>query len=146
MRALIAVDGSAPSIDAARRASRLFGAAAEVTVLHVLEPLVASVTGRIGDPMTYQRIAETSEDTAERALDAAVDAVGGRADRRRVSGMDAGPVICEVAREVGADVIAVGSRGAGGIRRALTGSTSLHVVNNAPCPVLVVREGGPDAC
>ena len=101
--------------------------------------MIASVS-RVGDPMTYQHIVDAADSVADRALDAGVQAVGGRAERLRVAGMDAGSVICEVAGDRGADVVAVGSRGAGGLRRALTGSTSLHVVNNAPCPVLVVRD------
>ena len=38
----------------------------------------------------------------------------------------------------------VASRGHGAIRRALLGSVSTHVVNNAPCPVIVVREHAGD--
>jgi nucleotide-binding universal stress UspA family protein len=36
----------------------------------------------------------------------------------------------------------VGSRGLGGIRRALMGSVSDSVVRHAHCPVLVVRKEG----
>jgi nucleotide-binding universal stress UspA family protein len=50
-------------------------------------------------------------------------------------------VICERAEELSVDVVVVGSRGRGAIRRALLGSVSSHVVHNAPCPVLVVRAG-----
>jgi nucleotide-binding universal stress UspA family protein len=53
----------------------------------------------------------------------------------------AGPELCRLAAHRGADIIVVGSRGRGAIRRALLGSVSAHVVNNAPCPVIVVRAG-----
>ena len=43
------------------------------------------------------------------------------------------------AKELDVDVIVIGSRGRGAIRRALLGSVSSHVVHNAPCPVLVIR-------
>jgi nucleotide-binding universal stress UspA family protein len=33
----------------------------------------------------------------------------------------------------------MGSRGRGGIKRALLGSVSDHVVRNAPCPVVIAR-------
>jgi nucleotide-binding universal stress UspA family protein len=45
-----------------------------------------------------------------------------------------------VAEEVGAGLIVIGSRGHGGVRRALMGSVSDSVVRHAHCPVLVVRE------
>jgi nucleotide-binding universal stress UspA family protein len=37
-------------------------------------------------------------------------------------------------------LVVVGSRGLGGIRRALIGSVSDSVVRHAHCPVLVVRK------
>ena len=44
-----------------------------------------------------------------------------------------------VAEELGADLIVMGCRGLGGVRRALMGSVSDSVVRHAHCPVLVVR-------
>ncbi len=48
--------------------------------------------------------------------------------------------IVAVAEEIGAGLIVTGSRGLGGIRRALMGSVSDSVVRHAHCPVLVVRK------
>jgi nucleotide-binding universal stress UspA family protein len=48
--------------------------------------------------------------------------------------------IVRLAEEIGAGLIVVGSRGLGGIRRALMGSVSDSVVQHAHCPVLVVRK------
>jgi hypothetical protein len=50
--------------------------------------------------------------------------------------------IVRVAEEIGTDLIVMGSRGLGGVRRALMGSTSDSVVRHAYCPVLVVRKEG----
>ena len=50
------------------------------------------------------------------------------------------PGIVGLAEELGAGLIVMGSRGLGGIRRALMGSVSEKVVRHAHCPVLVVRE------
>lgn len=47
--------------------------------------------------------------------------------------------IVNVADEIGAGLIVMGSRGLGGMKRALMGSVSDSVVRHAHCPVLVVR-------
>jgi nucleotide-binding universal stress UspA family protein len=48
--------------------------------------------------------------------------------------------IVDLAEELGAGLIVMGSRGQGGVKRALLGSVSDSVVRHAHCPVLVVRE------
>ena len=47
--------------------------------------------------------------------------------------------IVNLGEEIGAGLIIIGSRGRGGIRRALMGSVSDSVIRHAHCPVLVVR-------
>jgi len=48
--------------------------------------------------------------------------------------------VVSLAEEIGAGLVVLGSRGRGGIRRALMGSVSDSVVHHSHCPVLVVRE------
>ena len=48
--------------------------------------------------------------------------------------------VVHLSEEIGAGLIIMGSRGLGGIRRALMGSVSDSVVRHAHCPVLIVRE------
>ena len=45
-----------------------------------------------------------------------------------------------VGEDIGAGLIVLGSRGLGGVKRALMGSVSDSVVMHAHCPVLVVRK------
>jgi nucleotide-binding universal stress UspA family protein len=47
--------------------------------------------------------------------------------------------IVELADELEVGLIVMGSRGLGGVRRALMGSVSDSVVKHAHCPVMVVR-------
>jgi len=46
-------------------------------------------------------------------------------------------------KEVGADVVAVGTRGLTGLKHAVLGSVAERTVRHAPCPVLSVKEGDP---
>jgi nucleotide-binding universal stress UspA family protein len=48
--------------------------------------------------------------------------------------------ICDVARELRADLIIVATHGYNGYKRLLFGSTAERVVQHSPCPVLVVRQ------
>ena len=47
--------------------------------------------------------------------------------------------ICRFASESDADLIVIGSHGRTGISRAILGSVSHAVANQAPCPVTIVR-------
>jgi nucleotide-binding universal stress UspA family protein len=55
-----------------------------------------------------------------------------------------GPAICELAAALDAAAIVIGSRGHGGLRRAVLGSVSDHVVRHAPCTVVVTGPEGVD--
>jgi nucleotide-binding universal stress UspA family protein len=50
--------------------------------------------------------------------------------------------IVDLTEELGVGLAVVGSRGLGGVRRALMGSVCDSVVRHAHCPVLVVRKEG----
>jgi nucleotide-binding universal stress UspA family protein len=50
--------------------------------------------------------------------------------------------IVHLAEDIGAGMIVMGSRGFGGMRRALMGNVADSVVRHAHCPVLVVRPSG----
>ena len=71
-----------------------------------------------------ERVKEEGVSVAETHL------VRGRPDRE----------IVHLSEEIGAGLIIMGSRGLGGVRRALMGSVSDSVVRHAHCPVLIVRE------
>lgn len=48
-----------------------------------------------------------------------------------------GPALCDLAASLEAAVMVIGTHGHGGIRRAVLGSVSDHIVRHAPCPVVV---------
>jgi nucleotide-binding universal stress UspA family protein len=103
--------------------------------------LVHSVTGPVGMDLPLARHPEPEQVAEERHL---VD--------RAIAGLDAelgaspwlaagpaGAAILAVAEEIGADLIVTGSRGRGRLARAVLGSVSTHVVQNAGCDVLIVH-------
>jgi nucleotide-binding universal stress UspA family protein len=68
-----------------------------------------------------------------------IEGLGGTVAQARLREGGAAEEIVALAEEIGAGLIAVGSRGRGRIRRALMGSVSDAVVRHAHCPVMVVR-------
>lgn len=52
---------------------------------------------------------------------------------------DPASLICNAAKEVGADIIIMGTRGMNLVSELLIGSVSHHVIQHAPCPVMTVK-------
>lgn len=50
-----------------------------------------------------------------------------------------GPVICDLAKALPADLIVIGNRGRSGFKEVLLGSVSKYVSEHAPCSVMVIR-------
>ena len=83
------------------------------------------------------------EQMARQTLDAEVQkvrAVGGTVAQAHLRMGTPAAEIVELAEELEVGLVVVGSRGLGGIRRALMGSVSDSVVRHAHCMVLVVRK------
>jgi nucleotide-binding universal stress UspA family protein len=72
-----------------------------------------------------------------------IEAAGGSVAQAHLTEGKPEAEITAVAEEIGAGLIVVGSRGLGGMRRAMLGSVSDSVVRHAHCPVLVVRKEKP---
>jgi nucleotide-binding universal stress UspA family protein len=147
-RIVIATDGSDDAVTGARRAIEVLAADAEIHLLCVAEtPAVvgggmdSGFAGGIATPQEIDVAWAGVMSEAEAALDRTVGALGTRSFERSVRQGDPGVVLCELAAELDADVVVVGSRGRGALKRVLLGSVSTYVVHNAPCPVLVVRSG-----
>ena len=92
---------------------------------------------------TYQQALEAVRAEAQEVLDEQVRKVreaGGSVKEAHLRNADRrDQAIIHLAEELGAGLIVMGSRGLGGVRRALIGSVSDSVVRHAHCPVLIVR-------
>src|SRR5215218_9828223 len=69
-----------------------------------------------------------------------IEESGGTVNETRLREGRADAEIVELAEELGAGLIVMGSRGHGRLRRALMGSVSDAVVRHAHCPVSIVRK------
>ncbi len=107
-----------------------------VSVAHV--PLVPGVSGV---PYGHDALRADAVHDAERLLRRVRSEHGlGLAETRVVVG-DPVQALCSVAKDEGADLLVVGTRGHGPFRAAMVGSVSRGVVLRAPCPVVVVPRG-----
>src|SRR5262245_8568341 len=148
VRILIGTDGSEDALAAARRGLDLFASDAAVHVVCVAEPpavvnagMESGFAGGIATPEAVDLAWVGAVGDATAALERTASALGGATVEPEGERGGPGPVLVERAEALSADVVVVGSRGRGAIRRLLLGSVSSYVVHNAPCPVLVVRAG-----
>jgi nucleotide-binding universal stress UspA family protein len=139
---LLCTDGSETALHALVAGMRVLGGGHRVVIATVIEPgdptLVAG-TGMAAGVMSaseFERLEHQRVEDARMTLEEARSTLGlSDAETMIVTG-SAGRSLCELAESLDASVIVMGTRGLGGIRRALLGSVSDHVVRNAPCPVL----------
>lgn len=108
---------------------------ARLVVLHVYHQPVAFVGEGLMPPLTDEIRAEA--DVHLRELTIPLDER--KVERRLIEG-DAATEICSVARDVGADLIVLGTHGRTGFERLVMGSVAEHVVRQSACPVLTVSK------
>lgn len=144
---LLATDGSEEADLALTTAADL----AEKTdsELHVAFVFPTAVQRPFPNPI-LARPAEEMEHELEEAMHQAQEFLDRQVERVKSEGVSVAEAhlvrgrpdreIVHISEEVGAGLVVMGSRGLGGVRRALMGSVSDSVVRHAHCPVLIVRE------
>jgi nucleotide-binding universal stress UspA family protein len=148
-KVLLAYDGSKEASAAARVAAELSNATG--SELHLLYVVASEPYPPSFDYVSYEEaeVREAREANLERDEERARSFVEGKARRMEREGAKVseallsfgrpGHEIVELAEELDAGLVVVGSRGRGGLKRTLMGSVSDSVVRHAHCPVLVVR-------
>lgn len=137
---LLATDGSEDSVRAAEMAvdlSRKTGS--ELHVVHVGIEYFLFTHDYISSDQ-YERLKKERRETLDQQVRSIEDAGGTVAGTHLRMGRKIDAEIVELAEELEAGLIVVGSRGAGRIARSLLGSVSDSIVRHAHCPVLVARE------
>lgn len=136
---LVGVDLTEESRRVATRACALAKAFdAKLSCIHVIEPLSLAYGGDI--PMDLSTIQEQIQETAQIHLTEYGKSLGIPEENRHLVFGRPESEIHNVAKEVGADLIVVGSHGRNGLA-LLLGSTSTGVLHGAGCDVLAVRVG-----
>jgi nucleotide-binding universal stress UspA family protein len=140
---LLATDGSGEAELASRTAADLAQrTGSELHLVHV----GSLVTHGAGSGVQVGPLPGVHQDELDRQAEGLLEA---EVERMKSSGIEvaeahlrrgrADEEVIVLAEETGADLIVVGSKGLGGVRRALMGSVSDSVVRHAHCPVMVVR-------
>jgi nucleotide-binding universal stress UspA family protein len=144
---LLCYDGSDDAKDAAENAAKLFPAT-PATVLAVWEPYI-DVPTQDGFGLTYlpavtdveeiaagveQHARATAQEGADRLKQAGIAAQ----PRTEVRGTSVAATILDIANEIDADAIVLGTHGRGGLKSLLLGSVSHAVVQHTDRPVVVI--------
>jgi nucleotide-binding universal stress UspA family protein len=145
--ALLCTDGSDLALSAIRQGLDLLASPDRIVVVSVaspIDPTLVTGTGFAGGVMTYDEkndLVEAQQAAAQAHLDDTVRELGLTDVEMMVVVGDAGHEICRLAEMLPASVVVLGTHGRSGIKRAIMGSTSDHVVRHCVCPVLVQGAG-----
>jgi len=141
-RILLATDGSETADIAAKSATTL--AQSTNSELHVVHVGPGLPLYELPDyPARFEDVVRAQREAAQRLLDEQVrkiEGLGATVEEAHLE-MDGRPdtAIVDLGEKLGVGLVVVGSRGLGGLRRALMGSVSSSVVHHAHCPIMVVR-------
>jgi nucleotide-binding universal stress UspA family protein len=111
---------------------------AEVHVVHAFDIPLAMVTPY--EVTVPDGLIREAREAARKKLDTALDAIRkqGLEATGHLGEVPAAPAIADVAREVKADLVVIGTHGRTGLKHVLLGSVAERTVRHAPCPVLTV--------
>jgi nucleotide-binding universal stress UspA family protein len=136
---LLATDGSEEARLAATTAADVAErTGSELHVVHVGEVRPVYHPERHGYLARYEELQEQAQRLLKEQVEQ-VKAAGSEVAEAHLRMGRADEEIVVLGQEIGAGLIITGSRGLGGIRRALMGSIPDSVVRHAHCPVMVVR-------
>lgn len=135
-------DFSAASRTAFSKAVEMAKAArAELTIVHVLSPVMPVPGDGYISPKVYDEIAASTRAWAQKQLDKRVAKARVAGVRAKGLLMDGIPheQIVRAARAKRAGLLVMGTHGRSGLAKLFIGSVASRVVSAAPCPVLTVR-------
>ncbi len=114
---------------------------AELTIVHVLSPVMPVPGDGYISPKVYDEIAASTRAWAQKQLDQRVAKARAAGTRAKGLLMEGTPheQIVRAAKAKRADLLVMGTHGRSGLAKLFIGSVASRVVSAAPCPVLTVR-------
>jgi nucleotide-binding universal stress UspA family protein len=140
---LLCTDGSELALASLRRGLDVLATGDRIVIATVIEltsPMDVVGTGFAGGLVSPEQAMledEHQRAAGEQVLAETRDGLGLPAAELCVLDGAPGEALVALADELSAAVVVIGTRGRGGLRRAVLGSVSDHVVRNAHCPVVV---------
>lgn len=140
---VVGTDGSESAQKAVDRAIEFAGqSGGELHLVIAYKTSAAYAGGNSWFPLKAQESHDHAEEAVRNAADellkdAASKAGGVKVETHAIHGA-ASDAITDYAKQIGADLIVVGSRGMHGVHRVL-GSVPSSIAHNAPCDVMIVK-------
>jgi nucleotide-binding universal stress UspA family protein len=134
-------------VDGSEQSNRAAGVAAALARIRGATLVIVTVVrppegwwGIVGSPPTAEALGDSLSDAQRDVLDATVAALDleGVDYRTREEIGDAAVQLVAVCEELDADLLVVGRRGSGLLRRMVVGSVANHLIHESTSPVLVV--------
>ena len=134
-------------VDGSEQSNRAAGVAAALARVRGATLVIVTVVrppegwwGIVGSPPTAEALGDSLSDAQRDVLDATVAALDleGVDYRTREEIGDAAVQLVAVCEELDADLLVVGRRGSGLLRRMVVGSVANHLIHESTSPVLVV--------
>lgn len=131
-------DHAARALDAAMEFAKSFDA--RLHLLHSYQIHIGSVSpyGLVLPPNFDSEMREAATrrlaEWREKVIAAGIEC------REHITPIFPSEAICQVAEEIGADLIVMGTRGLTGLKHVVLGSVAERTIRNAPCPVLTVHD------
>ena len=138
MKILLPVDGSENSTRAVQLVVKQAAGAKEAPELHLLNvqhPLPGTIRGVADQAKQYHH------DEGMKALAAARKVLDDAklAYKYHIGVGDVGEIVAHFVKEIGADQVVMGTKGAGAVANMIMGSAATKVLHSVPVPVLLVK-------
>ena len=144
MKILIPLDGSHAALEGVRHCIGLArdGLRLSVVLANVQEPTYLYEMVLARDPDLLERASAAAGVHALEPGERLLKAVGIPFEREVGSG-DPAHTLVDIAERFACDAIVMGSRGSGGLRKALLGSVANEVLHASPVPVTIIKPPEP---